>query len=158
MPVFRLLVVLFRLFSAYTAERLFNTPRDMGSPHSDTLLPARCLELHPFFCMAVGCCFLVTVRAYLLPVSAPGTAALNAPVFLPLIGAIKAKIPQDPTPPMATCSPAVGPEPTQDHRPAHPPFLHSCTPWFTPARQHIRLQHENASLNLRHLKQRCPRG
>src|ERR1700678_1968931 len=28
--VFRLLVVLLRLFSAYIAERLFNTPRDMG--------------------------------------------------------------------------------------------------------------------------------
>ncbi len=51
----RLLLVLVRLFSAYTAERLFKTPRDMGFSLLDAVIcgsNSGCASL----CMALGCC------------------------------------------------------------------------------------------------------
>src|SRR5215469_1574020 len=45
----RLLFVLFRLFAAYIADRLFKTPRDMGSPFWDALIYDPFPECAPMF-------------------------------------------------------------------------------------------------------------
>ena len=52
----RLLLVLFRLFAAYIAERLFKTPRDMGYSLWDALIcvPFPCCA--PIVFVALGCC------------------------------------------------------------------------------------------------------
>ncbi len=74
--VFRLFVVLFRLFSAYIAERLFRTPRDMGFSLSMRGFAAPTDAL-PILLATLGCCFRSGYAPHLAPSSAwqPSTLA-----------------------------------------------------------------------------------
>src|SRR5579871_5163074 len=59
----RLLLVLFRLLAAYSADRLFKTPRDMGFSLWDAWIYGLPGMLAPIVFAALGCCFRVNAVA-----------------------------------------------------------------------------------------------
>src|ERR1019366_4765771 len=80
----RLLLVLFRLFSAYTAERLFKTPRDMGFSLSMRGFADQ-LRRCPHFLSNPGLLSSVRLPSHLAPSSAWELWTLRTPLLCPAL-------------------------------------------------------------------------